>query len=201
MVIAKITSDFPRVLKDHDLPTDTQMGVFEFVNGTGAVFVSLDDEKNPEGVTAFKNKILYRYDASGKIAVMGVFDLDYASQKYRTLSGSNPFGGSVRTKVKNPSYKGKLLDLPTTSTSVSSVVPTITPSAPVTISIPTNVSAKEVRSAYDKNKLKDAVSLANVYLKKIPNDTEILTIRYRSLYILGKYADSLKDVQTIESLQ
>lgn len=30
---------------------------------------------------------------------------------------------------------------------------------------------------------------------------EILTVRYRSLYITGKYADSLKDVAAIEALQ
>ncbi len=135
-----------------------------------------------------------------------MFDLDYAAGKYLTVSGSNPYAKSTRTRVKNPSYKGKLLDVPASApasggsaaVSVPNVKASIPSSTPV---VSGDVTAKDVRAAYDKNKVKDAVSLADAYLAKNPDDVAILTVRYRSLYILGRYADALRDVQSIERLQ
>ncbi|MDQ1344373.1 MAG: hypothetical protein QG650_1094 [Patescibacteria group bacterium] len=207
-VIRAVTAQFSDILKENGLPSDSELGLFEFIPEKRAFFISIDDGKNPAGVTAFKTKMLFHYDSGYKTSVAGVFDLNYDVQKYKTLFGSNPYSSSSRVRVKNPSYKGKLLDdVPTTApaataptTNAGTAAPTTT-TAPSTAVVSADVTAKSVRAAYDKNKLADAIKLANAYLAKNPNDVEILTIRYRSLYITGKYADSLKDVQSIETIQ
>ncbi len=61
-LIASTNARLPEILKEYGLAADTQLGLFEFVDGANAFFISLDDGKNPEGVTAFKKKVLYSYD-------------------------------------------------------------------------------------------------------------------------------------------
>lgn len=206
-VIRATNAALPSILKENGLPETAQLGLYEFVSGQKAFFVSIDDGKNPAGVTAFKTKILFTYDSKYATTVAGIFDLNYDVQRYKTTFGSNPFAASARVRVKNPAYTGKLLEESATapastgtSGSASSTTTTTTTSS-TTTTVTADVTAKAVRAAYDKNKLADAIKLANVYLAKNPNDVDILTVRYRSLYITGKFADSLKDVAAIEALQ
>lgn len=190
----------PSILKENGLSEAAQLGLFEFVNGQKAFFISIDDGKNPAGVSAFKTKILFTYDSNLSTTVSGVFDLNYDLQRYKTVFGTNPFAAVSRVRVKNPAYTGKLLEESASVTGASgSSATTTTSSATTTVS--GEVTVRTVRAAYDKNKLTEAIKLANAYLSKNPNDIEILTVRYRSLYITGKYAESLKDVAAIEALQ
>ena len=135
--------------------------------------------------------------------VVGIFNLNYDVQKYVTAYGSNPYASATRIRVKNPAYTGKLLEEITSSTASSSTATSSSTSSTSngTASVSSDVTAKSVRAAYDKNKLAEAIKLATAYLAKNPNDVEILTVRYRSLYITGKYAESLKDIQAIEAVQ
>lgn len=202
-IVATVNADLPAILKENSLAADSQLGLFEFVEGAKAFFISIDDGKNPAGVTAFKTKILYTYDSKGVPTVAGVFDLDYAASRYRTLYGTNPYSKSSRFRVKNPDYKGKLLDeavtVPSGGTASATVKPATT-AAPAP-AVTGEVTAREVRAAYDKNKVKDAVALADAYLAKNPDDVSILTVRYRSLYMLSRFSDALRDVQSIERIQ
>lgn len=208
-LIASVNAGFPSILKENGLLETAQLGLFEFVDGKKAFFISIDDGKNPPGVSAFKTKILYSYDDALKTTVTGKFDLNYDVQRYVTTFGTNPYAGTVRIRVKNPAYTGKLLEETAsasagTASSTSSTANATKPSsasASSTAAASADVTAKDVRAAYDKNKLAEAIKLANAYLSKNPRDVEILTVRYRSLYITGKYADSLKDIATIESVQ
>ena len=206
-LIRATNAALPSILKENGLPETAQLGLYEFVSGQKAFFVSIDDGKNPAGVTAFKTKILFTYDSKLATTVAGIFDLNYDVQRYKTTFGTNPFAAATRVRVKNPAYTGKLLEESATapastgtSGSASSTTTTTTTSS-TTTTVTADVTAKSVRAAYDKNKLADAIKLANVYLAKNPTDVDILTVRYRSLYITGKFADSLKDVAAIEALQ
>lgn len=177
------------ILKENGLSESSQLGLFEFVSGQKAFFVSIDDGKNPTGVSAFKTKILFTYDSNLVTTVSGVFDLNYDVQRYKTVFGANPFAAASRTRVKNPAYTGKLLEESAVATGTSgsststSPVTTTTTTSSTTTTVSGEVTAKTVRAAYDKNKLAEAIKLANAYLAKNPNDVEILTVRYRSLYI------------------
>lgn len=150
-------------------------------------------------MTAFKTKILYRYDSALNLTRFGVFDLDYASQRYRTVYGSNPYSSTIRTRVPNPGYKGKLLDPATTVPS-----PAITSgntSSTTAVNADTEMTFAQVKAAYDSNKLLDALKLSDQYILKNPNDIEALRIRYRSYYMVGKYDNSLTEIQKIEKIQ
>lgn len=211
-LVKSVNASFSSILKENGLPETAQLGLFEFVIGKKAFFISIDDGKNPSGVTAFKTKILFSYDDSLKMTVTGKFNLNYDVQRYVTTFGGNPYAGATRIRVKNPSYTGKLLEEVTGTSATSSTTSPATSGASTTSSatssttstsqtVSIEVTTKDVRAAYDKNKLAEAIKLANTYLAKNPRDIEILTVRYRSLYITGKYVDSLKDIATIESIQ
>ncbi len=214
-IISNVVTSLPDLLKKNSITASGSIGLFEFIEPK-AFFISIDDGKNPAGVTAFKTKILFEYDSNFNAKVLGVFDLDYGSQKYVTLKGGNPYAGIVRVRVKNPNYSGKLLEEIATSsggtlsgnvTVVTTPRPTDTVPATSTGAITppvitnVNVSVDDVRKAYDKNKLGDAIELANAVLAKTPTNVEVLTMRARSQYIFSKFDLALDDISTIYKVQ
>ncbi len=194
-VMKHVNANLGAILSDNGLPGYSVFGLFEFIE-PNVFFLSLDDGNNPAGVTAFKTKILYAYDNNLNLTKIGMFDLDYTSQKYRTVFGSNPYTTAVRTRVQNPLYKGKLLD----ATSTTSTGNASTPTASTSVT-PTDVTLAQIQTAYDNKKLLDAIKLSDVYIVKNPSDLTVLRIRYRSYYIIGKYDESLAEIKKIETLQ
>lgn len=192
-IINQINTALPVIISEHNLSPDSVVGLFEFIE-PNAFFISIDDGKNPAGVTAFKTKISYTYDNNFVLKKVGVFDLDYAVQRYRTVFGSNPYVQSIRTRVQNPLYKGKLLEETPSTTSTTS------PAAP-TASTNTEATFAQIKALYDKNKLLDVVKLSEGYMTKNPNDVDMLKLRYRSYYIIGKYDESLTEIKKIETIQ
>lgn len=193
-IINQINSALPVIISEHNLSPDSVVGLFEFIE-PNAFFISIDDGKNPAGVTAFKTKISYTYDSNFVLKKVGVFDLDYTVQRYRTVFGSNPYVQSIRTRVQNPLYKGKLLE------ETSSTTPTTSPTNTPTASVNTEATFAQIKTLYDKNKLLDVVKLSGGYMTKNPNDVDMLKLRYRSYYIIGKYDESLTEIKRIETIQ
>gem|GEM_PF-5232999 len=194
-IVNKINASLPTILADNNLSASGAVGLFEFIEPNG-FFISIDDGKNPAGVTAFKTKIAFTYDANLNFTKVGVFDLDYTVERYKTVFGTNPYTKSTRIRIQNPLYKGKLFEVVPVSAPVSST-PTTTTSTPVT----GDVTFAQIKAAYDKNKLLDVIKLSEEYMTKNPNDAEMLKLRYRSYYIVGKYDESLVEVKKIETLQ
>lgn len=195
-IVNKINASLPAILAEHNLSASGAVGLFEFIEPNG-FFISIDDGKNPAGITAFKTKIAFTYDANLNFTKVGVFDLDYTVERYKTVFGTNPYTKSTRIRIQNPLYKGKLLEMVPVSTPVSSATTPTTASTPVT----TDVTFSQIKALYDKNKLLDVIKLSEGYMTKNPNDAEMLKLRYRSYYIVGKYTESLDEVKKIETLQ
>lgn len=195
-IVNKINASLPTILTENNLSASGAVGLFEFIE-PNAFFISIDDGKNPAGVTAFKTKIAFTYDANLNLTKVGIFDLDYTVQRYKTIFGTNPYTKSTRIRVQNPLYKGKLFEVVPTITSTSSPTTTPTTSIPAT----TDATFAQIKAAYDKNKLLDVIKLSEGYMIKNPNDIEVLKLRYRSYYIIGKYDESLVEVKKIETLQ
>ena len=197
-VIKQVNKQLGAILSENNLPGYTAVGLFEFIE-PNAFFLSLDDGSNPPGITAFKTKILYTFDNNLSLTKIGLFDLDYTVQKYRTVFGSNPYVNSLRTRIKNPNYKGKLLDgVISTGGNTNTITPPSASSGNVTT---TEVTLAQIKTAYDKTKLLDALKRSDSYILKNPNDLEVLRIRYRSYYIVGKYEESLAEIKKMEALQ
>lgn len=195
-IVNKINASLSTILADNNLSASGAVGLFEFIE-PNAFFISIDDGKNPAGVTAFKTKIAFTYDANLNFTKVGVFDLDYTVQRYKTIFGTNPYTKSTRIRVQNPLYKGKLFEVVPTTAPTSSTTVAPTTSTPAT----TDVTFAQIKAAYDKNKLLDVIKLSEGYMVKNPNDAEMLKLRYRSYYIIGKYDESLLEVKKIEAIQ
>lgn len=179
--------------------TGVSIGLFEFIE-PDACFISIDDGKNPDGIKPFKRKVLYRFDANLTKQAIGVFDLDYATQKYITLVGTNPYVNAVRIRIKNPNYKGKLFEdaiVTPVSTKATSTGTTIV----VAKTLTGEVTIRQIQNAYMVNHFAEALQLASVYIAKNPNAIDALKIKYRSLYILSRYDESLKEIANIETIQ
>ena len=190
-IMKSINANLPNILSENTLDGSGVIGLFEFIE-PNAVFISIDDGKNPAEVSAFKTKILYTFDNNLSLTRIGLFDLDYASQKYRTVFGTNPYTKSTRVRIQNPLYNGKLFEVTMTNTG-STASATNTPATETTFA--------QIKAAYDKKKDLDVLKLSETYILKSPSDIEVLRMRYRSYYMIGKYEDSLAEVKKIESLQ
>lgn len=197
-VIAQVNEDIGVILSENNLPAYTAIGLFEFIE-PNAFFISLDDGKNPAGVTAFKTKIVYTFDNNLTLTKKGVFHLDYVSQRYVTTFGSNPYIQSVRTRIANPTYKGKLLDPVSVNNTTNTATQNTT--TPVVSAVTEDVTFAQIKTAYDNTKLLDALKLSDNYILKDPNNIDVLRIRYRSYYIIGKYKESLAEIKKMETIQ
>lgn len=209
IIVSNIVAGLPELLKKNNISATGSIGVFEFIEPKN-FFISIDDGKNPAGVTAFKTKVLFEYDANLNLKVIGVFNLDYATSRYITARGNNPFAGVARVRVKNPSYVGKLLDEPAAQPVVSTIsnltgagttAPATGGSAAVTTDTSTPATLEEIRKAYEKNKLGDVVRMSSQYLQTNPGNIEVLTMRARSQYIFSKFNEALSDINAIYKIQ
>lgn len=207
-LIEKINSSSWQIFQDNSLSPNSSIWLFEFIEPSN-FFISIDDGNNPEWVTAFKKKILYSYDNDLNLKIEWIFELDYNSQYYITKFWKNPFAKTVRIRVKNPTYKWKLLDedvsnttstsskTTTNSTSTSSTSQGIQTSWATTSS---SVTLDSIKTAYKNNKILDALKLSNEYIINNPDNIDVLKIRYRSYYMLWKYNEALVEIQKIEKL-
>jgi hypothetical protein len=62
------------------------------------------------------------------------------------------------------------------------------------------VSVSEITKAYNEKRYLSTITLSNTYLEKNPATIDILNIRYRTYFIIGKYTDSLAELARIEKL-
>ncbi len=208
-IMSGTSTNLSDVLRKNNISATGSIGLFEFIEPKN-FFISIDDGKNPAGVTAFKTKVLFEYDTAFNLKALGVFDLDYPSGRYVTVYGNNPFAKVARTRVKNPYYAGKLLEESvvatspalssgTSSSTVAPTAPAVTTGAGSTVS--TTVTLEGIRKSYEKNKLGDVVQMSTVYLVSNPNDVEVLTMRARSQYIFSKFNEALNDIESIYKVQ
>lgn len=203
ILIDKINSISDKLFADFKIWTGSSIGLFEFIEPS-SFFISIDDWLNPDWVTAFKKKVLYSYDKDYNLNIDWIFDLDYKSQYYITKYGKNPFAKATRIRIKNPIYKWKLFN-PETLTSnwtttistskTSSNNTTTTTKTDTSSTVSWDVKLEDVTTAYSKNKILDAIKLSNEYIKKDPNNLEVLKIRYRSYYVVWKYTEALQEIQ------
>ena len=85
IIVSNIVNSLPAILKKYNISATGSIGLFEFIEPKN-FFISIDDGKNPTGITEFKTKILFEYDANLNLKVVGTFDLDYATSRYVTLA-------------------------------------------------------------------------------------------------------------------
>lgn len=136
--------------------------------------------------------------------MVGFFEYNATTERYTTRSGSNPFAGVSRTFIQDPFFIGTVTT-PTTATAASpsvSTSPTITSSG-TTTQTPTGtstVSLTDIEKAYSEKRYLSVISLSNSYLTANTPTYELLRIRYRTYFIIGKYTESLAEIAKIEAI-
>jgi len=202
-IVDKINNDSGNIFSKNNLSAESTIWLFEFIE-PDAFFISIDDGLNPSGVTAFKTKILYKYDKNLNLTVAWIFSLDYKSWYYITKFGKNPYAKSIRIRVKNPNYKWKLLqDSQVTNSSSTTTTTQVQPAQPTVTATTTTqtVTFEMVKNAYVNNKILDMLKLSEVYIKTDSNNIDVLRMRYRGFHMLGKYSDALSEIQKIQEIQ
>lgn len=216
-VIANILENSPNLLDENSITDTMRLAMFEFVEGApryttpgaiGAVFVNLEDPQGRTPGTAFRYKMLYEYNAQLALTSVGMFEID-ASTRYVTRKGSNPYAQTKRLKIANPRYQGSILDIAANNIDLltGNITPIVKPAAalvnPGASSTPTTSVTRQSVIDYNAKNLNDGpgiLRLANAYLASNSTDTEILRIRASAFYILQRYTDAVRDVDTIERL-
>lgn len=220
-LIEYINSQSKEIFINNNLDPTSSIWLFEFIEPSN-FFVSIDDFKNPSWLSAFKLKILYSYDENLKLKIVWIFEIDYNSWYYVTKYWKNPFATTKRIRVKNPSYKWKLIvdamtieeaeqltknniantveTEPKIEDNSADVVSSITTSTTPTKDIESNVTLDQIKNEYAKNNILSALRLSNEYIKTDPNNMDVLKIRYRSFYILWRFDEALSEIKKIENI-
>lgn len=107
--------------------------------------------------------------------------------------------------VKDPNFSGNVVIPSTVSASGSTVTPPSSVNTGVSIvpSSPSSTSTAEIADilkAYSEKKYLSTISLSNTYLEKNPPTVEVLNVRYRTYFIIGKFTESLSELAQIEKL-
>lgn len=79
-----------------------------------------------------------------------------------------------------------------TTSTATTPAPATTPSGSVTLA--------EITKAYNEKRYLSTISLSTAYLASNPATQEILNIRYRTYFIIGKYAESLAELAKMEKI-
>ena len=206
--IIRITKDWSAIRSAYSLPANARIAAYEFVQ-TGAMDHIFTDIVIGTGTTGiYDMKILYQFDKSEyKRKLIGIFIYDISTGRYITKNGSNPFGGVARVFVRDPAYSGSISIAPTASlggvasSGSTSIVPknlTVSSEAPVIGS--TSVTLADITKAYNEKRYLTTIALSNSYLTIAKPTVEILSIRYRTYFIIGKYSESLAEIAKIEAI-
>jgi hypothetical protein len=103
--ITRIGKDWSAIKSAYTLPVGARVAGYEFVQ-TGSqdhVFVDIVVGTGTTGI--YDIKILYQFEKTEyKRKLIGIFDYDTTTGKYKTRTGTNPFSGVTRVFVKEPAF-------------------------------------------------------------------------------------------------
>jgi hypothetical protein len=114
----------------------------------------------------------------------------------------------TRTFVRDPYFAGatSVPSTATTSTTTagnSSTPVAVTNTGTVSSTTPTGTSTvtlADVEKAYTEKRYLSVISLSNSYLTANTATYDLLRIRYRTYFIIGKYTESLAEIAKIEAI-
>ncbi|MDD2694062.1 MAG: hypothetical protein PHY14_03955 [Candidatus Gracilibacteria bacterium] len=203
--VNRIHKEWKDIRNAYSLPENANIGGYEFVQSGSGDYVFVDIVFGTGTTGIYDAKILYQFEKTQyKRKLVGFFEYNATTERYTTRSGSNPFAGVSRTFIQDPFFIGTVTT-PTTATAASpsvSTSPTITSSG-TTTQTPTGtstVSLTDIEKAYSEKRYLSVISLSNSYLTANTPTYELLRIRYRTYFIIGKYTESLAEIAKIEAI-
>ena len=202
--ILRIEREWKDIRNAYKLPTNAQIGGYEFVQSGSTDHVFVDIVYGTWTAGIYDAKILYQFEKSEyKRKLVGFFEYNKITSGYTTRSGANPFAGVARSFVRDP-YFGGQGGLPATATHSSSNgsnTPVISGEPTPVISTPlSTVAFADIEKAYSEKRYLSVISLSNNYLTSNTPSYDLLRIRYRTYFIIGKYSESLAEISKIQTL-
>jgi hypothetical protein len=186
--VKKIISEWDKIVTAYSLPKTARIGGYEFVQ-TGAldhVFVDIIYTGSMTGTGIYDAKILYQFDKTTYARkLIGFFEYNKTTGYYTTKTGKNIFPGVKRIWVADP----RILNPSTPTTATGSVV---TP--------PSTVLYTDIDTAYTAKRYLSVISLSNSWLTSNAPTLDVLRIRYRTYFIIGKYIEALGEIEKIRGM-
>ena len=141
-------------------------------------------------------KILYQYDKKTFARkLIGLFEYNTSGAYYTTKTGKNIFPGVKRLFIADPASKVA----PTPSTASSQVNSPVW-SGWVSQSDGASVTIADIETAYGAKRYLSVITLSESWLQKNAPTLDVLRIRYRTYFIIGKYTEAIKEVERIKSI-
>ncbi len=199
--IGRAGKDWTAIKSAYTLPATARLAGYEFVQTWAMDYVFADIVIGTGTTGIYDIKILYQFEKTEyKRKLIGIFDYDSPTGRYKTRTGSNPFGGVTRVFVRDPYFAGVVTPPPTVVTSSSGATTPVITSPTTTASGTSTVTMADISQAYNEKRYLTTISLSNTYLTFAKPTTELLSIRYRTYFIIGKYAESLTEIAKLEWL-
>lgn len=188
--VEKIHTDWTGIVWAYKLPATAYIGGYEFVKQGADNHVFVDIVYDIQTATgAYDAKILYEYNTGTyQRKLVWYFEYDRTTGYYKTKSGNNPFAWVTRTFIRDPYVSTAIVPTTAVSSSTGSTTP---------VQIPTYA---EIEKAYTDKRYLSVISLSNTYLTVNPATYDLLRIRYRTYFIIGKYTESLAEIAKIEAM-
>jgi hypothetical protein len=191
--IKKTQNDWSWIVSAYKINTGAYIWGFEFVKQWNDNHAFIDIVYDPKAWTGiYDAKILYEYNTDTfQRKLIWLFEFDRTAWLYKTKTGNNPYPGVQRTFIANPYIKSTSPVLATSSNTGTTSV----------IASGSTVTLANIEKAYSDKRYLSVISLSNSYLAVNPATVDILRIRYRTYFIIGKYTESLTEIGKIEDLQ
>jgi len=182
--IKKAQTDWPWIISAYKLNADSYIWGYEFIKQWSDNHAFIDIVYDPKAWTGiYDAKILYEYNTDTfQRKLIGLFEFDRTQWLYKTKTGNNPYPGVQRTFIANPYRSIPSWVLATNTWTTSS------------IASGTTITLANIEKAYSDKRYLSVISLSNSYLAINPATVDILRIRYRTYFIIGKYTESLTEI-------
>lgn len=191
--IKRIISEWDKVRDAYLMPKNAHIGGYELVV-TGAldhVFVDIVYTGSITGTGIYDAKILYQFDKKTFARkLIGFFEYNPTTGYYITRTGKNIFPGVTRTFVLDP----RVIALSQAN------LPTTVPTTTSTSTSVTTTSYADIEAAYTAKRFLSVITLSNTWLASNAPNLEVLRIRYRTYFIIAKYAEALKEIEKIRAI-
>lgn len=207
--VKKINSDWNSIKDYYKFNSWSRIAWYEFVQSGANDHVFVDIVIGSGTTWVYDMKVLYQYEKKEyKRKLLWIFEYNATLGKYSTRPGwINPFAWVPRTFVKDPGFIW-VTSIPATVSASGAAVPVSNPSQGTNswptqnqgVSSTQQAEIADILKAYSEKKYLSTISLSNTYLEKNPATIEILNVRYRTYFIIGKFNESLAELAKMEKL-
>lgn len=201
--IKKVNTDWKSIKEYYKFHSWSRIAGYEFVQSWANDHVFVDIVIGTWTTWVYDMKVLYQFEKKEyKRKLLGIFEYNASLGKYSTRpGGTNPFAWVPRIFVKDPWFTWGVSIPATVSSSWATTTTVNTQVTPTqTTSSSQQAEIADILKAYSEKKYLSTISLSNAYLEKNPATIEILNVRYRTYFIIGKFSESLTELAKMEKL-